>query len=76
MVEDACRGIDTHGSLVRAWQDLEQVGVQRINAAVLDASQPGWCARVAQVWEPRNHEGDEGPDRLHSAGQPRCLNPS
>lgn len=37
VVEDACRGIDNGGSLARAWQDMEQAGVQRINGAVLEA---------------------------------------
>ena len=36
VVEDACRGIDTHGSLAQAWRAMEQAGVQRINGAVLE----------------------------------------
>ena len=36
IVEDACRGIDTQGSLVRAWRDMEQAGVQRIDGAALE----------------------------------------
>jgi len=33
VVEDACRGIDTQGSLAKAWKDMEQAGVKRINSA-------------------------------------------
>jgi nicotinamidase/pyrazinamidase len=30
VVEDACRGIDTGGSLAAAWTAMEKVGVKRI----------------------------------------------
>jgi nicotinamidase/pyrazinamidase len=33
VVEDACRGIDTQGSLARAWADMEKAGVKRIQSA-------------------------------------------
>ena len=33
VVEDACRGIDTQGSLAKAWADMEQAGVKRITSA-------------------------------------------
>ncbi|WP_298107108.1 bifunctional nicotinamidase/pyrazinamidase [Bradyrhizobium sp.] len=33
VVEDACRGIDTHGSLAKAWADMEKVGVKRIQSS-------------------------------------------
>ena len=35
VIEDACRGIDTAGSLAKAWADMEAAGVQRIMAADL-----------------------------------------
>src|SRR3984893_6475289 len=33
VVEAACRGIDTQGSLAKAWADMEQAGVKRITSA-------------------------------------------
>src|SRR5260370_15783094 len=33
VVEDACRGIDTQGSLAKAWADMDQPGVNRIPSA-------------------------------------------
>ena len=33
VVEDACRGIDTQGSLAKAWSDMEAAGVKRIHSA-------------------------------------------
>ena len=33
VVEDACRGIDTQGSLAKAWADMEHAGVKRITSA-------------------------------------------
>lgn len=33
VVEDACRGIDTNGSLAAAWAAMENVGVSRITSA-------------------------------------------
>lgn len=35
VVEDAVRGIDLEGSVTRAWQQMAQVGVQRIQSAAL-----------------------------------------
>lgn len=32
VVEDACRAIDLHGSLGRAWDDMSRAGVRRINS--------------------------------------------
>jgi nicotinamidase/pyrazinamidase len=32
VIEDACRGIDTHGSLAKAWADMAQAGVNRIQS--------------------------------------------
>jgi nicotinamidase/pyrazinamidase len=32
VIEDACRGIDTGGSLAKAWDDMNAAGVQRISA--------------------------------------------
>jgi nicotinamidase/pyrazinamidase len=32
VIEDACRGIDTQGSLAKAWADMEAAGVQRIQS--------------------------------------------
>jgi nicotinamidase/pyrazinamidase len=33
VVEDACRGIDTQGSLAKAWSDMDKAGVKRIQSA-------------------------------------------
>lgn len=33
VIEDACRGIDTGGSLAKAWEDMNAAGVNRILAA-------------------------------------------
>jgi len=35
VVEDACRGIDTDGSLARAWDQMQKAGVQRIRSSDL-----------------------------------------
>jgi nicotinamidase/pyrazinamidase len=32
VVEDACRGIDTQGSMAKAWADMEKAGVKRIQS--------------------------------------------
>jgi len=32
VVEDACRGIDTQGSLAKAWADMAKAGVKRIRS--------------------------------------------
>jgi nicotinamidase/pyrazinamidase len=32
VIEDACRGIDTQGSLARAWADMAKAGVKRIQS--------------------------------------------
>jgi nicotinamidase/pyrazinamidase len=36
VIEDACRGIDTEGSLARAWADLQAVGVQRMQSSDIE----------------------------------------
>lgn len=36
VIEDACRGIDTGGSLERAWADMNAAGVQRVSALDFD----------------------------------------
>ena len=36
VVEDACRGIDTGGSLAAAWTAMEKAGVKRISSEDLD----------------------------------------
>jgi nicotinamidase/pyrazinamidase len=33
VIEDACRGIDTQGSLAKAWADMEKAGVKRIQSS-------------------------------------------
>jgi nicotinamidase/pyrazinamidase len=38
VVEDACRGIDTEGSLAAAWRDMEKTGVRRLQSADLIAT--------------------------------------
>ncbi|MET0968796.1 MAG: bifunctional nicotinamidase/pyrazinamidase [Tardiphaga sp.] len=37
VVEDACRGIDTQGSLAKAWADMNKAGVKRIMSGELVA---------------------------------------
>jgi nicotinamidase/pyrazinamidase len=37
VVEDACRGIDTEGSLAKAWDQMTKAGVKRIRSADLQA---------------------------------------
>ncbi len=32
VIEDACRGIDTQGSLAKAWADMNKAGVKRIQS--------------------------------------------
>ena len=32
LAEDACRGIDTQGSLAKAWADMTKAGVKRIKS--------------------------------------------
>jgi nicotinamidase/pyrazinamidase len=32
VVEDACRAIDTNGSLAKAWSDMDEAGVKRIRS--------------------------------------------
>jgi nicotinamidase/pyrazinamidase len=33
VIEDACRGIDTQGSLAKAWADMAKAGVKRIQSS-------------------------------------------
>lgn len=35
VIEDACRGIDTNGSLAKAWADMDKAGVKRIQSGDL-----------------------------------------
>lgn len=37
VVEDACRGIDTQGSLAKAWADMDKAGVERIQSSDIAA---------------------------------------
>lgn len=37
VIEDACRGIDTQGSLAKAWADMAKAGVKRIQSGDLAA---------------------------------------
>src|SRR3954471_16978657 len=37
VIEDACRGIDTQGSLAKAWADMAKAGVRRIQSAEIVA---------------------------------------
>ena len=37
VIEDACRGIDTEGSLAKAWADMTRAGVKRIQSSDLAA---------------------------------------
>ena len=37
VIEDACRGIDTQGSLAKAWADMTKAGVKRIQSADIAA---------------------------------------
>ena len=38
VIEDACRGIDTQGSLAKAWADMAKAGVKRIQSGDLAVS--------------------------------------
>jgi nicotinamidase/pyrazinamidase len=33
VIEDACRGIDLNGSLAKAWADMKEAGVQRVQSS-------------------------------------------
>ena len=37
VVEDACRGIDTQGSMAKAWADMAKAGVKRIQSTDIAA---------------------------------------
>ena len=37
VIEDACRGIDTQGSLAKAWADMTKAGVKRIQSGDIAA---------------------------------------
>jgi nicotinamidase/pyrazinamidase len=37
VIEDACRGIDTQGSLAKAWVDMDKVGVKRVQSSDIAA---------------------------------------
>jgi nicotinamidase/pyrazinamidase len=37
VIEDACRGIDTQGSLAKAWADMAEAGVKRIQSSDIAA---------------------------------------
>ena len=37
VIEDACRGIDTQGSLAKAWADMAKAGVKRLQSADIAA---------------------------------------
>ena len=37
VIEDACRGIDTNGSLAKAWEQMTKAGVKRIHSTDLSA---------------------------------------
>ena len=41
VIEDACRGIDTQGSLAAAWKSMEKAGVKRIQSGDLACVIPG-----------------------------------
>ena len=38
VIEDACRGIDTQGSLAKAWADMTKAGVKRIQSGDIAAA--------------------------------------
>jgi len=38
VIEDACRAIDTQGSLAAAWRDMQAAGVKRLHSSRLDVS--------------------------------------
>jgi nicotinamidase/pyrazinamidase len=37
VIEDACRGIDTQGSLAKAWVDMDKAGVKRVQSSDIAA---------------------------------------
>ena len=38
VIEDGCRGIDTGGSLAKAWADMQAAGVQRIQSSDIEVA--------------------------------------
>jgi nicotinamidase/pyrazinamidase len=38
VIEDACRGIDVGGSLAKAWQDMQGMGVKRIQSSEIEVA--------------------------------------
>ena len=52
MVEDACRGIDTNGSLAAAWTAMEKAGVKRITSedVSIDSLTSVWKIQAAAAW--------------------------
>jgi nicotinamidase/pyrazinamidase len=47
VIEDACRAIDTGGSLAAAWRDMDAAGVKRISSAGLVSLNAGSTEAVA-----------------------------
>jgi nicotinamidase/pyrazinamidase len=45
VIEDACRAIDTGGSLAAAWRDMDAAGVKRISSRELPDANAGQLAR-------------------------------
>jgi nicotinamidase/pyrazinamidase len=41
VIEDACRGIDLHGSVAAAWNEMERSGVKRIQSTDLELGHQG-----------------------------------
>jgi nicotinamidase/pyrazinamidase len=49
VIEDACRAIDTGGSLAAAWRDMDAAGVKRISSRELASAQAGQLAPSPRV---------------------------
>ncbi|HTO47807.1 MAG TPA: bifunctional nicotinamidase/pyrazinamidase [Burkholderiales bacterium] len=60
VIEDACRAIDTGGSLAAAWRDMEAAGVKRMRSAELATLDAGQLAPAPRV------ESKEGSGKRHA----------
>ena len=60
VIEDACRAIDTGGSLAAAWRDMELAGVKRISSRELASLNAGQLTPSPRV------ESDKGPGKRHA----------
>jgi nicotinamidase/pyrazinamidase len=60
VIEDACRAIDTGGSLAAAWRDMALAGVKRISSRELESLKTGQLTPSPRV------ESDKGSGKRHA----------